>query len=252
MTDSVPQLEPTEAVRLSLSRFQEMNGRSRRSEFWWTMLAAFLVYFFFDKFGTAIKVPAIGEFILLFLIIALATLMIRRTNDTGRSPLLVYIFLGASVVNQILAIIASFMTRTVWGVSAPTKTGEVFYKITTFFGLAIFILLLVLIWFWCEDSQKGGNRFGKSPKYPNAPDLEPMNQAPYNPYYGQPQYGPQQPQYGQPQYGPQPQYGSQQPQYGPQQQYGGPQQPQQYDSQQYGPQQPSNDQETQFDPNNVQ
>lgn len=257
MTDSVPQLEPTDAVKQAFNRIQDINGRSRRSEFWWAMLAFVLIYYFLDSFIKAIDVPVVLPFVTIPLLLAIAPIMIRRMHDTGREPLLVYIFLGAVVVDQILLIIANL--------SKSFSTIKTMMDISKFLTIAILILLIVLIWFWCEDSQKGGNRFGKSPKYPNAPDIEPMKQAPYNPYYGQPPYG--QSQYGQQQYGPQQQYGSQQygqQQYGPQQQYGqqqyGPQQQygsQQYDPQQqydqYGPQQQSpNDQETHFDQNNGQ
>ena len=268
MTDSVPQLEPTQAVKQALNRIQEMNGRSRRSEFWWTMLAASLVYVFFRMFGFVIKVPAVYEIILLFLIIAVASLMIRRMNDTGRSPMLVFIFLGASVVNQILAIVASFLAKTSEkGIDLmmyySTKTSRTFHYINSYFGLAIFLLLLVLIWFWCEDSQKGVNQYGISPKYPNAtgsyPGSGPNRQIPSDPYGGQqsPYGGQQQSPYGgqQSPYGGQQQspYGGQlQSPYGGQQQspYGGQQSP--YGGQQspYGSQQPSSyEQETQIDEN---
>ena len=233
MTDSVPVLEPTDAVKLAFNRIQDMKGRSRRSEFWWAMLAFVIIYVFLDKFIEAINVPVVLPFVTIPLLLALAPIMIRRMHDIGKEPLLVYIFLGAVLVNEIFLIIALL--------SKSFSTIKTMMDISKFLTIAIMILLVVLIWFWCEDSQKGGNRFGKSPKYPNAPDIEPMNQPPYNPYYGQggygqQQYGPQ--QYGQQQYGPQ-QYGQQQ--YG-QQQYG----QQQYGQQQYGQQQ-SYDQETQFD-----
>ena len=209
MTDSVPQLEPTQAVKQAFNRIQDMNGRSRRSEFWWAMLAFVLIYFFLEKFIEAINVPVVLPFVTIPLLLALAPIMIRRMHDIGKEPLLVYIFLGAVLVNEIFLIVANL--------SKSFSTIKTMMDISKFLSIAIMILLLVLIWFWCEDSQKGGNRFGKSPKYPNAPDIEPMNQTPYNPYGQQP--------------------------YGPQQQYG---------PQQYGQQQSPYDQETQFDQNKDQ
>lgn len=243
MTDSVPQLEPTDAVKQAFNRIQDIKGRSRRSEFWWAMLAFALIYYFLKEFIVAIEVPVVLPFVTIPLLLALAPIMIRRMHDIGKEPLLVFIFLGAVLVDQILQIIALL--------SKNYKTIKTMMDVSKFLTIAILILFLVLVWFFCEDSQKGGNRFGKSPKYPNAPDIEPMNQAPYNPYYGQGGYGQQQYQggYGQQQYGQggygQQQYGQQQ--YG-QQQYG----QQQYGQQQYGQQQPPYDQETQFDQNKGQ
>ena len=262
MTDSVPQLEPTEAVKQAFNRIRDMYGRSRRSEFWWAMLAFVLIYVFLEKFIEVIDVPVVLPFITIPLLLAIAPIMIRRMHDIGKEPLLVYIFLGAVMVNQILLIVAHL--------SKSMSTIRTMMDISKFLSIAILIVLFVLIWFWCEDSQKGGNRYGKAPKYPNAPDLEPVYQAPSGSYPGQPPYGgqqqppygQQQPPYGQqqPPYGQQqPPYGQQQPPYGQQQPPYGQQQPpygqQQspygqppYGQQQspYAPQQPSDDQETQF------
>ena len=39
MANVVPQLDFMQALKLSTSRLKDMTGRSRRSEFWWTILA---------------------------------------------------------------------------------------------------------------------------------------------------------------------------------------------------------------------
>ena len=67
MTDSVPQLEPTDAVKQAFNRIQDINGRSRRSEFWWAMLAFVLIYYFLDSFIKAIDVPVVLPFVTAFL-----------------------------------------------------------------------------------------------------------------------------------------------------------------------------------------
>ena len=43
MAQPIPQLDFVTAVKLAIARIKDMEGRSRRSEFWWTMLALFIV-----------------------------------------------------------------------------------------------------------------------------------------------------------------------------------------------------------------
>ena len=45
-TTKLPQLDFTEAVKLSWSKLTQFTGRSRRSEFWWSYLALFIINIF--------------------------------------------------------------------------------------------------------------------------------------------------------------------------------------------------------------
>ena len=45
-TTKLPQLDFTEAVKLSWSKPTQFTGRSRRSEFWWSYLALFIINIF--------------------------------------------------------------------------------------------------------------------------------------------------------------------------------------------------------------
>ena len=221
MANVIPQLDFGSALSLALKRIKETEGRSRRSEFWWTMLALVLVNIVLSF------IPVAGPILSICVWLAAAPLMIRRLHDAGYGPVLVYIYLGLSVIMQILSLIAYFKIKnaTTWSdVSAAGSLATISLIVTVVDA----IIGIILIVFWCQDSQPFVNQYGPSPKYPD----------------GMPGMGPQQPfgarPYGQQQYGQQQQYEPQQ-QYGPQQY--GPQQPQQ----QYGPQQPNNPQ-TQYKP----
>lgn len=230
MANALPQLDFVSAVKLALSRIKEMDGRSRRSEFWWTALAIVIVNAILSF------IPIVGPILSICVWVVAAPLMIRRLHDTGRGPVLVYIYLALTVIMQILAIVTYFKARnaTTWSdIDAAAGTGA----ISLLVAIPAAIIGIVLIVFWAQDSQPFTNQFGPSPKYPDG------GQGPQQPFGAQPMYG-QQPQYGPQQYGQQPYQQPQQPQY---QQ---PQQPQQpYGQQPYGPQQP---QQTQYRPQQPQ
>ncbi len=205
MANVVPQLDFGSAVKLALSRIKDMEGRSRRSEFWWTALAIVIVNIVLNF------IPIVGPILTICVWLVAAPLMIRRLHDTGRGPVLVYIYLALTVIMQILALITYFKAKnaTTWAdIDSAAGTG-VFSLLVAIPAAIIGIILIV---FWCQDSQPFTNQYGPSPKYPDG--MPGMGQ----PYGAQPMYGPQQPRYGQPQ---QPYGQPQQPPYGqPQQPYG--------------------------------
>ena len=226
MATALPQLDFMTAVKQAVNRIKEMDGRSRRSEFWWTMLAVGIVNVILSF------IPIVGPILSIVLWLAVAPLMIRRLHDTGRGPVLVYIYMALFVIMEILAIVTYFKAKnaTTWAdIDSAAGTGAISLLVT----IPLAIIGIILIVFWCQDSQPFPNQFGPSPKYPDG-------------VQGQQPYG------AQPMYGQQPQYGPQQPYQQPQQpQYQQPQQPQQppYGQQPYGPQQP---QQTQYRPQQPQ
>jgi len=67
-----PTLSFSEALNASTSKIFDCKGRSRRSEFWWSYLAAFVL-------------SAVLPFLSPLLMLATIPLTIRRLHDTGRS-----------------------------------------------------------------------------------------------------------------------------------------------------------------------
>lgn len=201
MVNAVPQLEIGPALQLAFSRITVMNGRSRRSEFWWTILVATLASFVLNF------IPIVGPLLSLAVGIATIPLMVRRMHDTGKGPGLVYVFFGIYALAVLLTVIAAIIVKSASSFSSLDTA-------LTLGGIAVFLMVvagiigIVLIVFFCQDSQPFPNQWGISPKYPDGQ---------LNSGYQQPPYGqqPQQPNYQQPPYGQQPNY--QQPQYPPQQ-----------------------------------
>ena len=169
MAQPIPSLDFMTAVKLAFARIKDMEGRSRRSEFWWTMLATmipFLIIWVLNR-GAMSIVPSI-IFSLLGACIWLCTLplQVRRLHDTGRGPTLAYIAAGVYIIQLLLSI--AIVSQTDF--SDPFGTLSRISTLSTFLGLVAliyFVLIIILIVFWCQDSQPGTNQYGPSPKYPD-------------------------------------------------------------------------------------
>lgn len=80
-----PQLGFGEAVKLAMSRLTDIKGRSRRSEFWWSMLAFIIVYFIVNSIFELVLPLMAAQIISTFLMLLAMPLTIRRLQDTGKS-----------------------------------------------------------------------------------------------------------------------------------------------------------------------
>jgi len=158
------QLEMGEAVKLAWSKLTKCKGRSRRSEFWWTMLTIFLVSI----------IPIIGWFLFPLLMLAEIPLKIRRLHDTNRSGW----WVGASILTNI-ALLTSYFINIYSLVTSgyferlnpedPTASMEIFSQLiggpTAILYIASIVLSITLLVFYLQDSNVGPNKYGESPKY---------------------------------------------------------------------------------------
>ncbi len=202
MNAPLPQLDFMPAVQLSLSRIKEMNGRSRRSEFWWTMLAIGICSLI------ASFIPYVGYLIQIALWVCSIPLMARRLHDTGRGHTLAFVYVGLYALYLILALIIYIKAKSVSSASSLDDLVNAYNhyssnSLATIAAIAIIVagvIGIILIVFCCQDSQPFTNQYGPSPKYPDGPQNQQYGQQPpYNRQYGQQppynrQYPPQQPQ----------------------------------------------------------
>ncbi|MBO4596798.1 MAG: DUF805 domain-containing protein [Bacteroidaceae bacterium] len=142
-----PSLSFSEATNRAVNNLLNINGRSRRSEFWWTMLVVAISY----------VIPCISNIVLLLAM----PLAIRRLHDTGRSGW----WIAADAIMTIALVIAYFII-TVYSSSTT--------NILDIFCFALFIYKIAIIAFCCMDSQPYPNQYGESPKY-NAYDIDDNN-----------------------------------------------------------------------------
>lgn len=162
MTLMTPSLSFSEAVNASTSNIFQIHGRSRRSEFWWTHLLVYVLSFFLT--------PIVG-FLLDILTIPLA---IRRLHDTGRSGW--WWVVGA--LSKLSFFVLLFYDICMAVVNADDISGyadlffaAMFIKYTALF-VGIGIYQLVLLVFYCLDSESFENYYGPSPKYQDGEEDE--------------------------------------------------------------------------------
>ncbi|MBO5583966.1 MAG: DUF805 domain-containing protein [Prevotella sp.] len=144
---ALPSLSMGEALKLATSRLTQFSGRSRRSEYWWTVLVAFL----------ASLVLVLIPFANILICLAMLPLTLRRLHDTGRSamwllPLPVFY----------VAIIIAYVVEIKGFVGFQHDVYYIYIGFCCLVYLAYSIMLLV---FTCQDSQPYTNRYGESPKY---------------------------------------------------------------------------------------
>ena len=162
MANALPQLEFVPALKLAYSRIKDMTGRSRRSEFWWAILAVGVAGFILSL------IPKIGPIFQFAAWVVAAPLMIRRLHDTGKGPNLVYAYLIIAALVMIMGLIIRFNPLTIFGVVGV---------LTTLCSIAWGVIGIILIVFCVQDSEPKTNQYGPSPKYPEGPE----NPTPENP-----------------------------------------------------------------------
>ena len=164
---ALPSLSMGEALRLSTSRLTQFSGRSRRSEYWWTVLVVmaismvltFLLFLsFFIGEGAFLITSILVYSISLFLSLAMLPLNFRRLHDTGRSAMWLLPLPFFYVAYVIAGVIESH--------SVMGFQDGVIWLYFGFYGLVYIAYSIMLLVFTCQDSQPYANRYGESPKYP--------------------------------------------------------------------------------------
>lgn len=163
----LPQLGFQEALRLAWSKVTQIQGRSRRSEFWWTALGAFIASF---AFGLIPFIGAIGQFLVA---LAMIPISFRRLHDTGHSGWWYGALMIASTIYS--GILTYSMVGSVIGMSDSgdvnpkellTGMAEAFANPLLLVAmLCSFVLGIACLIFFCTDSKVEPNKYGESPKY---------------------------------------------------------------------------------------
>lgn len=175
-----------EAIGECLGKYATFTGRSRRSEYWWFGL--FVLILLLIPTGLAIATEGIlgktenafcivllmgvASFgVVLWTIIPSLTVQTRRLHDVGRSG---WWIVGGVVVGLLYPIAKSV----VLGFEALYSDNEVqnlidAFQVSTLGGTVMLLLALVglglsiaVFVFSLQDSHRGENKYGPSPKYP--------------------------------------------------------------------------------------
>ncbi|MBQ7421433.1 MAG: DUF805 domain-containing protein [Prevotella sp.] len=152
---ATPSLGFSEAINKAASNIFKFEGRSRRSEYWWTMVIVYLV--------SIILTPLVG-FVLSLLTIPLT---FRRLHDTGRSG---WWWGGCAILQGIVTTLFIY-DMTMAYLNADNMNGygdEIMWAFLLKYSLLsvlIVIYKIVLIVFYCIDSEPYKNDYGESPKH---------------------------------------------------------------------------------------
>lgn len=155
-----PQLTYKEALKNATDKIIQIQGRSRRSEYWWTKGTVFLI--------GLILARLLSPFGLLVLNLLTIPLTFRRLHDTGRSGW----WLGVSILLRCALIVILFVDIfRIISMGVYDMDVDIYHmifpmigKYLVWGGISILydILLIVLL---CLDSDKETNQYGESPKY---------------------------------------------------------------------------------------
>ena len=145
-----PQMEFGESIKVCFNKFTDFTGRARRSEYWWFYLFYTLVGSFTCGIGT------------LVCFIPMIAVSVRRLHDTNHSGWWYFLPLILS-----LAFVAVMIPIAITADAANNKdwimgTGAVIYLV---FCLAMLVWSILLLVYFCTDSDREPNRYGPSPKY---------------------------------------------------------------------------------------
>ncbi|MBO4826832.1 MAG: DUF805 domain-containing protein [Prevotella sp.] len=160
-----PQLSLSEALKEAMSKLTVMKGRSRRSEFWWTALVAAI-------FGWVIGfIPILGGIVTILLTLAMIPLAVRRLHDAGHSgwwyavSLVLGWITGGIYIVKMMPIFEK-MADNANAEKMLDKMMEVYSDpLVVCLMLVSFILGIIMLVFFCQDSKPYPNKWGVSPKY---------------------------------------------------------------------------------------
>ncbi len=162
-----------------LKHYADFGGRARRSEFWYFQLFNFLI-----EIGIYLIVLAIKEVIgidlgfLRFvypiaLFIPNLAVSARRLHDTNRSGWwqLLTIITGLFMYGFVMTFAYLLCLYAIWGIDMPGFSifmEEKLLSVPLFVSIICHIAaeILLLVWY-CRDSQQGVNRFGPNPQEEN-------------------------------------------------------------------------------------
>lgn len=148
-----------------MGRLTDINGRSRRSEFWWFMLVFLIAQWLIGTILAIFLSPVVCSIINSLLWLLAFAVTARRLHDTGKSTWWVVIgWLSKTVYgiymstqsDSILAAASGDPTKILDIISSPVPMTAGIVQTVTSIAILVFCLL---------DSRQEANKYGPSPKY---------------------------------------------------------------------------------------
>lgn len=161
-----PQLGFGEAIKLASGRVTDFKGRSRRSEYWWFMLAFLIGYFIISWLLGKILPPIVTSIITPLLWFTALAVTVRRLQDTGKSKWWVVVS-WISILAYSLYFNLSGISEQIMAVNTDPQSvmKALFNPVLMVLGLVYTVTSLVTIIFCLLDGRPESNKYGESPKY---------------------------------------------------------------------------------------
>ena len=162
-----------------LQHYADFNGRARRSEYWFFQLFNFLIAIgiylivLAIKGVTGVNLGFLNSVYSLAVLIPSLAVSARRLHDTNRSGWwqLLTIITGLIMSGLVITFVYLLFFCALWGIDMPGFSifmEEKLLSVPLFISIICHIAakILLLVWY-CRDSQQGINRFGPNPKEEN-------------------------------------------------------------------------------------
>jgi uncharacterized membrane protein YhaH (DUF805 family) len=156
--------------RTVTEHYFDMNGRVGRSQFWYFMLANFVIALVIAIVQRVVFLPILFIYDLAVLL-PVAGMGARRLQDIGRDGKLIWIFIIAAFISQLIGAIAMMSFLTLGFLSV-----FLFGPLIGLINLAFLAATIVLIYFWCQPGDANANAYGPPP-----PVFDPSRRVPSAP-----------------------------------------------------------------------
>jgi uncharacterized membrane protein YhaH (DUF805 family) len=144
--------------RLAVSEhYFDMNGRAGRSQFWYFVLANFVMAIVAAILQSVTFLPLVAIFNLAMLLPS-AGMGARRLQDTGRDGKLIWVFIIAGFISQFISMVTLMSAMTLGFLSFLF-----FGPLVILINFAFVAACIVLIYFWVQPGDPLPNAYGPPP-----------------------------------------------------------------------------------------
>lgn len=160
----LPKLGFGGAVKKVLSNLTNFKGRSRRSEYWWFVLAMSIVNMLLSSVLSS--VPIVNGIVPAVLSLFMIAVCVRRVQDSGHSAVWVYVQFICNYIIFAYMLASGYFSMMATVNPDPEKVFGVFMHPLCWIPGIVYMICGVAVFVFCLlDSNIGPNKYGDSPKY---------------------------------------------------------------------------------------
>ena len=149
-----------EVFRRNLTEhYFDLKGRVSRQEFWYFVLASFVVYLAAALIDAVIRTGLLVPLVALGLLLPMTGLGARRLQDVGRNGQLIWIWTISSAFMQVIGLLTAIS-----GPFGALGFLYFFFTIGWLVSLVALVASLALLYFCIQPGIVGANEFGPDPK----------------------------------------------------------------------------------------